>query len=92
MNLEKFIRDINEVDESLIIFQKDKLSLDSEIALLDGEGGENGVIIKDGAKYLYLLEVFIAKEFIEDWKNSLKFKPTDSEIAQRLFEYAINDA
>jgi hypothetical protein len=92
MNLEKFIRELNEVDEDLIIFQKDKLSIDSEIALLNGEGGENGVIIKDGAKYLYLLEVFIAKEFIADWKSSLKSTPTDSEIALRLFEFAINDA
>lgn len=92
MNLEKFIKDINEVDDDLIIFQKDKLSIDSEITLLDGEGGENGVIIKDGVKYYYLLEVFIAKEFVADWVNSLKSKPGDSEIAQRLFDYAINDA
>jgi hypothetical protein len=60
MNLEKFIRELNEVDEDLIIFQKYKLSIDSEIALLNGEGGENGIMIKDGAKYLYLLEVFIS--------------------------------
>jgi hypothetical protein len=92
MNLEKFIKEIDQTDGDLIIFQKDNLSIDSEIALFKGESGESGVITKDGANYFYLLEVHIAKEFVTDWVRDLESKPHDKEIAKRLFEYAINDA
>ena len=94
MILEDLIKVINDVDGKFVIFQKNELSIDSEIALFDGEEEESTrlVITKDNVKYLYLLEVFIAKEFIEDWVGSLRVKPSSKEIALRLFQYAINDA
>jgi hypothetical protein len=92
MNLEEFIGQINEADEDLIIFQKEKQDINSEVALFKGGQVENGVLTVGGQRYYYLLEVFLAKEFIEDWVNSLTYRPTDKEIAIRLWEYAINDA
>jgi hypothetical protein len=40
----------------------------------------------------YFIEVFIAREFLEDWIASLNEKPTLAATCQRLIEYAINDA
>lgn len=92
MTLHELIKNINEVDEELIIFQKDELDINAEIVLLNNEDGANGVVVLDGEKYLYLLEVSIAKEFIEGWMSDLPAKPTDEEITQRVWEFAINDA
>jgi hypothetical protein len=92
MKLVDIIKDINNLDEELIIFQASKEDFTSDILLLHKEEGDNGVKEKEGIAYHYLLEVFIVKEFIEDWKNSLNEKPSELEIAKRLFEYGINDA
>ena len=72
--------------------KKNELGIDSEIALFDEGDGINVILIKDGVTYHYLLKISIAKEVREDWVNSLKSKPSDGEIAKRLFEYAVNDA
>jgi len=40
----------------------------------------------------YFLEVFIAREVVEDWIAALEEKPTSTAICQRLIEYAIDDA
>ena len=92
MRLEDLVRNINTIDENLIIFQEEKLNIDSEIALFDSEEVGNSVVINTKAEYHYLLEVFIAREFINDWLETMSVQPTDKEIASRLFEYAINDA
>ena len=92
MTLDQLVTVINEVDEALIIFQKDKLGIDSEIALFNGDDEESFVITKEGVSYHYLLEVSIAKEIILDLISNLKSKPSDRDIAQRVFDYAINDA
>ncbi len=92
MNLENLISQINEVDETLIIFQKDKLDFDSEIALFEQEENGGLVFIKENNKYIYLLEVNIAKDLISGWIEKENRKLNDKEIALRLFQYAINDA
>jgi hypothetical protein len=91
MTLEYLVANIDEFDEELIIFQKDELSIDSEVVLFE-QDKDDTVRIKDGITYVYFSEFFIAKEFIEDWTNSLDFKPTAREIALRLLQYAVYDA
>jgi len=91
MNLEKFIKQINEVDEYLTIYLKGKLSIDSEVFLYHNQDHKIDPIMKDDEQYLYLIEVFIAKDFIDDYVNSF-FNPNDEKLAQRLLDYAINDA
>jgi hypothetical protein len=36
--------------------------------------------------------VFLAKEFISDWIDSLDYSPSQEDVAKRLYEYGINDA
>ncbi len=40
----------------------------------------------------YFLDVFIAREFLEDWSSNLGTKPTLQEQCARLIQYAIMDA
>jgi hypothetical protein len=42
--------------------------------------------------YDYFLEIFIAREFLEDWKASLGAEPSMSQTCARLIQYAVNDA
>lgn len=44
------------------------------------------------AGMMYFLEVFIAREVVEDWTASLDEKPTLTATCRRLIEYAIYDA
>lgn len=92
MNLVDLVNSIKNIDEDAIIFQEDKGNPSSEIILSYAEDGDEGIKEESGKKYFYLIEVFLAKEFIEDWVASLDDKPRSEEIAKRLYEYAINDA
>jgi hypothetical protein len=40
----------------------------------------------------YFLDVFIAREFLEDWIGNLNAEPTLQEKCARLIQYAMNDA
>lgn len=92
MKLIELIESLNTIDEELIIFLENKDDPNSDIILSNGEGGENGVKIENDKKFYYLLEVFLAKEFVNDWIGSLDYSPSKNEIAKRLYDYAVNDA
>ncbi|MBE9466638.1 hypothetical protein ACFP1I_18360 [Dyadobacter subterraneus] len=92
MKLSELIENIQSVDEEAIIFLEDINNFDSDIILSDPEVGDGGKKELSGRLYYYLIEIFLAKEFIDDWTASLTFKPTPKEIAIRLFNYATNDA
>ena len=55
------------------------------------EGSEEEAQAK-AAGLRYFIEVFIAQEFLEDWRASMKKLPTDAQCCERLVEYATNDA
>jgi hypothetical protein len=40
----------------------------------------------------YFLEVFVARDFLEDWKTTLNKEPTRDEVCARLIHFAIHDA
>lgn len=92
MKLIELIEKIETVDEELIIFQENKKDYNSDIILSYGEEGDEGIKVEQRKKYYYLIEIFLAKEFIADWIASLDYLPNHNEIAKRLFDYAINDA
>jgi len=92
MNLIDLIKKINDVDEDSIIFLKNMDDYKSDLILSYPEDGDNGIKIENGDKYYYLLEVFLAKEFISDWVDSLDYQPSEDDIAKRLYEYGVNDA
>lgn len=92
MNLVDFVNSIESVDEDSIIFQEDREIFESNIILGLAEEGDGGVKEEGGKKFYYLIEVYLAKEFINDWIESINYKATPEDIAKRLYDYAINDA
>jgi len=92
MKLFELIEHFEDVNEELIIFQEDKENFNSDIILSYGEDGDGGIKELNGKKYHYLIEVYLAKEFIVDWVASLDYLPNSNETAKRLYEYSINDA
>ena len=92
MKLADLINDIENIDQEAIIFQEDRENPDSDIVISFAEEGDGGIKEEEGRKYYYLIEVFLAKEFLEDWEASLDYRPTLEQKAKRLYDYAINDA
>lgn len=92
MKLTDLIKDIENIDQESIIFQEDIENPSSDIILSFAEEGDEGIKEEEGRKYHYLIEVFLAKEFVEDWESSLDYVPSIEEKAKRLYDYAINDA
>ena len=92
MNLVDFVNSIESVDEDSIIFQEDREIFESNTILGLAEEGDGGVKEEGGKKFYYLIEVYLAKEFINDWIESINYKATPEDIAKRLYDYAINDA
>lgn len=92
MKLIDLVKNIENIDEEAIVFQEDTENPDSDIILSYAEEGDGGVKEEAGQRYFYLIEVFLAKEFIKDWVASLDYKPTLEDITKRLYNYAINDA
>jgi hypothetical protein len=91
MKLIDLINDIDNIEVDKIIFQADLENLNSDI-ILAFPVDDVGALEEHGTKYFYLIEVFLAKEFLEDWEQNLGYKLSLDEKAKRLHEYAINDA
>ncbi len=92
MKLIDFIKHIEYIDQEAIIFQEDRGNPNSDIILFFATESDEEIIEEDGRKYYYLIEVFLAKEFVDDWQASLDYEPSVEEKAKRLYDYAINDA
>jgi hypothetical protein len=90
MKLVDIVEERDNEKEDLIIFQEDLNDYNSDVVLVK-EVGSNNVVV-DGKIYHYLIEMFLAIEFIEDWIQSLDYSPKQDSIAKKLHEYAINDA
>ncbi|AWG24399.1 hypothetical protein [Flavobacterium kingsejongi] len=80
MKLVNVVSTIDSIEDDYIIFQEDIEKFDSNVLLSYAEDGE----IKENnrRKYHYLIEVFLAKEFIIDWIQSLNYKLRNDEIAK----------
>ena len=63
------------------------------MALVEHEPKAGGLPTEASAQGMkYFLEVFVARDFLEDWKSSLGKEPTHDQIIERLIHYAIHDA
>jgi hypothetical protein len=89
MNLTELIATLDNIDDQSIIFLEGKREFDSDVTVLSSGLAHDMV---DKRAYHYLIEVFLAKEFIRDWIGQLNYSPSHQEIAKRLYDYAIKDA
>lgn len=92
MNLLELVRTLSTQNDEAVIYIEDPNDKNSEIILIaEAEESTEPIVIGDKT-YYYLIEVFLAKEFIEDWLLTLEGKPTDIQIVDRLHQYVVNDA
>ena len=66
-----------ENSKAIVVVETEARQLPAEAAMLGME---------------YFLDVFVAREFLEDWTANLDARPTLQEKCARLIQYAINDA
>jgi len=92
MKLTDVIKEIENIDEEAIIFKENRENPNSDIILSFAPDGDQGIKEVERKKYYYLIEVFLAKEFVDDWEASLNYKPSIDEKSKRVYEYATNDA
>jgi hypothetical protein len=92
MTLLDIISNLDDFDEAATIYAKAPWRCDA-VAVVAREPGEGG--LPEEAKRLgfdYFLEVFIARDFLEDWMPSCQSLPTPQEKCDRVIQYAMNDA
>jgi len=79
--------------ESLIIYLKDALSVDSDVEIFDVEETEDNITYeKNGTRYIQLFPVEMAIDLIKSDLELLGKGYSDLQIANRLLEYRIKDA
>jgi hypothetical protein len=89
VKLLEVVQRIPTLDGELTIYARQPWShaSDAELAI---EGSEEEKKAK-AAGLRYFIEVFVARDFLEDWRVSVK-RPTGEQSCERLIEYATNDA
>jgi len=92
MTLLELVSALDSLDEESTIYASEPWAEDSKVFVAP-EPDSGG--LPAGAQELglkYFLEVFIARQFLEDWAGNLGAEPTPPEKCARLIQYAINDA
>lgn len=90
MKLIEVVQQLATLDSAQTIYVRQPWSQLSE-AKVAVEGSEEEKKIR-GEGLSYFLEIFIARDFIDDWRKTQKRLPTDDQSCARLIEYATNDA
>jgi len=91
MNLMEVIRNLDLFDEDDTIYAKRPWTENSlAIVEREPEEGEPEALKKYGLSYF--LEIFIAKEILEDWEKNVGHVPTLEEKCDRVIYYATYDA
>jgi len=86
-------QNIDENSESLAIYMKGSLNIESDIYIFDFDETEGNIEIqKDGIKYIAMLSIYMAQDFIESDILPQKEGLINKDIANRLLAYAIYDA
>ena len=92
MKLIEAVEQLENLDQESTIYASEPWGAESR-ALVAPEPDEGG--LPPDAETLglrYFLEVFIARDFIQDWTASLDYEPKLEAKCARLIEYAIKDA
>lgn len=92
MTLLEVIRDLDKFDDEGTIYASEPFAPDS-VAIVTLEPVCGGVSREaQGLGLKYVLEVFIARQFLIDWVESLDVEPSLQQKCARIIQYAIKDA
>ena len=91
MKLIDVIGCLGELDGESTIYAAMPWTQESE-AIVAREPESTGVRVEaERLGMKYFLEVFVARDFIEDWRRGIEVPPTLSQMCARLIEYATAD-
>lgn len=90
MTLIEAVQQLAGFDSDLTIYARLPWTPSSEARLAIEGTDEEKKVRADGLRYF--IEVFIAQEFLEDWRSAQSGKPTEAQTCDRLIAYATNDA
>ena len=86
------VRDLASLDRDATIYAAEPWTCDSP-AIVQLERASDELpeeAMRHGLKYF--LEVFVAKDFLDDWQSTFKTPPTAEAQCDRLIRYAADDA
>jgi len=90
MTIADVVRSLNSLNSESTIYAAEPWMGESEAIVAFGPDSGRLPAEAVRASFTYFLEVFIAREVLEDWVR--KTLPTLEEKCARLIQYAINDA
>jgi hypothetical protein len=92
MTLIDAVEQLGTLDEGSTIYASEPWTEDSTVIV--AKEPNDGRLPPDAVeqKLKYFLEVFIARDFLDDWAASLPVEATLQEKCARLIQYAIKDA
>jgi hypothetical protein len=85
VTLIEIVRQLHALDSNDTIYAKMPWTNDSECVVLSERDSPP-------PSFEYFMEVFIARDFLDDWATSLGAVPSAIQRCSRLIQYAINDA
>lgn len=92
MTLLGIVENLESFDGEDTIYAAEPWAVDSQ-ALVTREPDTGGLPVEAQEQGLkYVLEVFIARGFLEGWAENLNAEPTSQEKCVRLIQYAVTDA
>ena len=92
MTLQEIVRRIGEFDRESTIYASRPWK-PSSVAVVAPESRDGSAPAEAiGNRCEYFLEIFVAADFLEDWRLSLGRDPSAIEASDRLIQYAENDA
>lgn len=92
MKLIDLVSSIDTLDENSTIYATSPWTVESDAIVAEESADANSSSVFEREGKQYFLEVFIAREFLNDWEVGLDFVPTDEDRCNRLIQYAQNDA
>ena len=93
MTLLEVASKIGELDPELTIYAVSPWAPESPAVVTAQPEGGRGVPLEAAKNRMsYFLEVFIARDFVEDWEASQRPTPSAADRCHRLIAYATNDA
>jgi hypothetical protein len=93
VRLADIIARLSEFDDEDTIYAKEPWTGAAD-AMVAREVEDNGLPPPEAieAGLAYFLEIFIAREFVEDWIQYLGADPGAAAVCERVIQYAVNDA
>ena len=92
MTLLDAVRGLDSFDEDTTIYAIQPWTPSSDVTIGGAPESTGRPVEASALGMTYFLEVFVAKEFLEDWTSSLKEPPSLAQKCERLIQYAIDDA